>query len=151
MIEENNGEIIRRLYSEAISRRQTATVYKPRVNRFTQYTASAKPFSLKAFKNYFMAVSEALPDYDLTIDNLTVKEDRVMVRYTICGTQKNPFMGIAPTNERTTVTGIDIFRLDNGKVVEHWNAGSQVCALPQLYDQPLFPSQPRRPGVLTTI
>ena len=74
-----------------------------------------------------------------------------MVRYTICGTQKNPFMGIAPTNERITITGIDIFRLDNGKVVEHWNAAHQICALPQFYDQPLFPSQPRRPGVLTTI
>ena len=70
-----------------------------------------------------MAVSEAFPDYDLTIDNLTVKGDRVWSAILSAAPRKT-LHGIAPTNERTTVTGIDIFRLDNGKVVEHWDAGS---------------------------
>jgi predicted SnoaL-like aldol condensation-catalyzing enzyme len=35
-------------------------------------------------------------------------------------------MGKEPTNEKMTINGIDIFRLDNGVVVEHWDAARQM-------------------------
>jgi predicted ester cyclase len=139
MIIEHNTEIIRQLYFE-ISSRRLMTNTGTRRHSFTQYTASSKPSSLKAFKNFFSVVGDALPDYDLSIDSLTVKGDRVMVRYTISGTHKGDFMGIAPTNERITITGIDIFRLDNGKVVEYWDAAHQVCAFPTVDRGPILPS-----------
>ena len=123
----NNCEIIRRLYTDAASTMIQNADYKARRKIFTRYSAS-RPSSLKAFKNFFAAVSTAFPDYDLRIDNIVSRGDKVMARYTISGTQKRDFLGITPTNERTTVTGIDIFRLDNGKVAEHWNATHQLCA-----------------------
>lgn len=112
---------------DAASRLAQNTDYKARRKIFTRYAAS-RPSSLKAFKSFFTAVSAAFPDYDLKIDNILSKGDKVMARYTISGTQKGDFLGIIPTNERTTVTGIDIFRLDNGKVAQHWNATHQLCA-----------------------
>ncbi len=89
---------------------------------------SASPLGLNAFERFFTAVGEAFPDYELNIDHLITKGDRVMVRYTICGTHKGEFMGMSPTNERMTITGIDVFRLDNGRVIEHWDAAHQMRA-----------------------
>jgi steroid delta-isomerase-like uncharacterized protein len=114
-----------------IARKHLETSCKPRKTGFNQYTASERHVSLRAFNRFFAIINEAFPDYDLIIENLIAKEDRVMVRYTINGTHKGSFMGMPPTNERITITGIDVFRLDNGKVVEHWDAAHQISAIPQ--------------------
>jgi predicted ester cyclase len=128
---EHSKEIIRNLYSEAINWQNSPDIKTRGVN-FTQYTVSAKPNSLKAFKEFFEAVSQAFPDYKLTIDNMLVKGDRVMARYTISGTQKGSFLGMAPTNEKLTITGIDIFRLEKGRVIQHWDAAHQISASPEI-------------------
>ncbi len=136
MVMEQNREIIRRLYEDVSSGNIPAAGYSPRGMNFTQYTVSARPASLKAFNSFFNKVISAFPDYTLTVDSLIVKGDRVMVRYTISGTHKGEFMGMAPTNDRITIAGIDVFRLDNGKIVEHWDAAHQISALPGFYSQP---------------
>jgi hypothetical protein len=54
-------------------------------------------------------------------------------------------MGMPPTNERMKITGIDVFRLDNGKVTEHWDAAHQMSAFPGLYSEPVAASGSWRP------
>jgi predicted ester cyclase len=130
MVMEQNREIIRRLYEDVSSGKVPTTGYNPRGMSFTQYTVSARPASLKTFNSFFNKVSSAFPDYTLTVESLIVKGDRVMARYTISGIHKGEFMGMAPTSERITIAGIDVFRLDNGKIVEHWDAAHQITALP---------------------
>ena len=141
---ELNLEIVRQLYIDLTSGRNPYITLKPEGTGFPQYTVSAKPASLNTFNHFFATVREAFPDYELTIDSLIVKGDRVMARYTISGTHKGDFMGLPPTNEKMTITGIDIFRLDNGKVLEHWDAAHQVCALSQLNKSPAAQSGSKR-------
>ncbi len=129
MVIEQNREIIFQLYTHLCSHYQSRN-YHAKVNSLTSYAKSARPTCLKAFKRFFGSVSEAFPDFKINIDNLIAKEDRVMARYTISGTQKGQFLGLAPTNEPMTISGLDIFRLDNGKIVEHWDAAHQISALP---------------------
>ncbi len=136
MVMEQNREIIRRLYEDVSSGKIPAAGYSPRGMNFTQYTVSSQPASLKAFNSFFNKVISAFPDYTLNVENLITKGDRVMVRYTICGTHKGEFMGMDPTNERITIAGIDVFRLDNGKIIEHWDAAHQISALPGIDTQP---------------
>jgi len=135
-----NTEIIRQLYFNIISRRPVVNNTGAKNHGFTQYTVSARPSSLKAFESFFSLVADAFPDYNLSIESLSAKGDRVMVRYTITGTHRRTFMGIEPTNQRLTITGIDIFRLYNGKVVEHWDAAHQICALPTTGGEPALSS-----------
>ena len=146
---ELNGEIIRQLYYEVTSQRRTDHILKTGSNGFTQYTVSSKPSSLKTFYRFFASVSEAFPDYELNLDNLIVKGDRVMARYTISGTHKGDFMGLAATHERMAISGIDVFRLDKGQVIEHWDAAHQISALPQLPRETSIPSASLHPGGLT--
>lgn len=124
-----NGDIIRQLYYKVTSEFKTDTVVEKANNGFVRQTTSDKPICLKAFYRFFYAVGEAFPDYKLLLDNIVVKENRVMAHYTISGTQKGNFMGLEATDEPMAITGIDIFRLNEGQIVEYWEAAHQLTAV----------------------
>lgn len=142
---DQNREIVSRLYMEVTTRKPYSTVYRTRGSGFTQYAISAKPSILKTFNQFFSSVSKAFPEFEVKLDNLSVKEDRVMVRYTILGVQKGTFMGIEPTHQPMSISGIDVFRLDNGRVVEHWEAAHQVNAFSGFNQEASPISTGRRP------
>jgi predicted ester cyclase len=123
-----NTAIIRQLYLDYAAGMQYAD------ERVSEYiTISSRPSSLKAFDTFFSTVRDALANYTLTLNNIAAEGDRVLVQYTISGIHQADFMGIPPTHERTTITGIDVFRLDNGKVVEHWDSAHQIASMTQQY------------------
>jgi predicted ester cyclase len=82
--------------------------------------------SLQPLKHFFSEVARAFPDFRLNIDKIVEKGNRVMVRYTITGTQKATFMLRPPTNIRTTISGIDVFTIYEGKVIEYFDTGRQI-------------------------
>jgi predicted ester cyclase len=68
----------------------------------------------------FRQIFAAFPDFHQDVRDVIVEGDKVAVRLTWTGTQKGKFMGIAPTGRRVRVSGVDILRIRNGKMVEHW-------------------------------
>ena len=74
----------------------------------------------------------AFPDVRITIDDQVVEGDKVVSRWTATGTHKGDLMGLAPTQKRATVTGIDIDRYQDGKVVEAWTSYDMYGMLQQL-------------------
>ena len=79
-----------------------------------------------------MMYRSAFPDAHFTIEDQIVEGDKVVTRYTATGTQKGELMGIPPTERRVTVTGINITRLDGGKIVEGWTNFDALGMLQQL-------------------
>jgi steroid delta-isomerase-like uncharacterized protein len=61
----------------------------------------------------------AFPDFRMTIEDIGMSGDRVFVRWTVRGTHRGTFMGIAPTNNRAEIPGISINRIAGGKIAEH--------------------------------
>jgi steroid delta-isomerase-like uncharacterized protein len=74
----------------------------------------------------------AFPDFRLTIDVVVAEDDRVAVRWTATGTQRGEFQGIATTGRRVTITGIEIDRVADGRVVETWTEFDRLGFLQQL-------------------
>jgi len=48
------------------------------------------------------------------------------------GTNTGPLMGMPATGKQATVTGMDITRMANGKVVEHWGQLDMLGLMQQL-------------------
>jgi hypothetical protein len=46
--------------------------------------------------------------------------DKVVCRYTWDGTQQGDFFGVAATSRRVKVSGISIYPMAGGKIVEEW-------------------------------
>ncbi|MDD4138018.1 MAG: ester cyclase, partial [Methanoregula sp.] len=59
-------------------------------------------------------------------------EDRVTARFTARGIHKGEFMGLPPTGKAITMTGIEIFRIKDGKIAELWGEANLMGLMQQL-------------------
>jgi len=84
------------------------------------------------FKKGLAMVRTAMPDMKYTIEDVIAEGDKVVVRWRASGTHKGEMFGIPPTSKSIVVTGIDIFRVSNGKLVEFWLNWDQLGMLQQL-------------------
>ena len=80
----------------------------------------------------FTQLFEAFPDFHATIHQQLAEGDRVVTFKTMRGTHHGQFMGIAPTGRTVTFDVIDIVRIENGKVVEHWAVQDRAALMQQL-------------------
>lgn len=81
----------------------------------------------ESIKSMIRDLRRAFPDFQITIDDEIVSRDKVVLRWTIRGTHKGDFYGMAPTGNTVEYTGIDIIRFgNNGRIVELWNQGDYV-------------------------
>jgi predicted ester cyclase len=74
----------------------------------------------------------AFPDVVVTEEDLIAAADKVVERSSAVATHKNPLMGEKPTNKRVMWSEIHIYRLKDGKIVEHWAEISQMELLQQI-------------------
>ena len=62
----------------------------------------------------------AFPDAKTTIDDMIAEGDKVVVRSTTRATRTGALMGVAPTGRPVRYSGIDIFRVVESKITDHW-------------------------------
>ena len=74
----------------------------------------------------------AFPDLHMTIDLMIAEGDMVVARWTTEGTNTGPWGTVPPTGKRARFSGVNIFRIQNGKVVELWNHRDDLGVMQQL-------------------
>ena len=96
-------------------------------------------------KRLFTMYHTAFPDMQFEAEDLVEEGDRVALRWRARGTNTGEFMGMPPTGRPVDVTGIDIYRIVDGKVKEHWPQLDMITLLRQLGVMPA-PNQSGRPA-----
>jgi len=86
----------------------------------------------EAYNQFVTMYRTAIPDLHFTVEDMFAVGDKVVGRWTCVGTQRGELMGIPPTGKRVTTTGIDIFRIADGKIAEEWVNWSILSMLQQL-------------------
>lgn len=74
----------------------------------------------------------AFPDVQGTLEDVVTEGDRVVVRWTEKGTHQGEYVGRAATGKAMQWTGISIYRLTAGKIVEMWVQMDHLGLLQQL-------------------
>ena len=75
-------------------------------------------------REHIKGVRKVYPDIKLVIENQISEGEWVATVYSVTGTFKNEWLGIKPTGEKITYTGVNIDRLKNGKIIEHGGAAN---------------------------
>ena len=72
------------------------------------------------------------PDIKFSIDDTIAERDEVVHHWTVRGTHKGQFLGLAPTNRTATISGTSIHRIEGGKIVEQWSDWNLMTLMEQL-------------------
>ncbi len=88
--------------------------------------------NIDSFKKQSIEDFKAFPDLYITIDDLVAEGDKVVKFWTLHGTHKEEWIGIPATGKKVVVTGMEIFRIKNEKVVENWVVMDLLGMLEQL-------------------
>ena len=74
----------------------------------------------------------AFPDFKITIEEVLVSGDKVWVRQKGGGTNLGSFAGHPPTGIKAFTDVMDVVRIEDGKIVEHWGVPDQLGMMLQL-------------------
>ena len=92
----------------------------------------------EANRQFWAVFFTGLPDVSITMEDLVISGDRVVGRFIYRGTHTGDLMGIPATGKPVEMRSIDIWRVQNGMFVEHWDELNlmqmfqQIGALPPL-------------------
>jgi predicted ester cyclase len=83
-------------------------------------------------KQHIAGYEAAFPRYALNVEDLIAEADKVVVRFTFSATYGGGFMNIPATGQQVAMPGIIIYRIADGKIVEHWMQVDSAALMQQL-------------------
>ncbi len=132
MAAEANKEIVRRVIEEGTNQKNLAVFDELVSPSFVDHEAGSEPGGPEDEKELLSSVAGAFPDWRWDVQEMLAVDDKVITRYVARGTHRGEFMGAAPTGEEVSFTGINIVRLEGGKIVESWGNSDQLGWMRQM-------------------
>jgi steroid delta-isomerase-like uncharacterized protein len=139
-ITEEDAKVLMDSYMKATSEADLVLLNKICAPEFVLRTPIApEPIvGIEGYKNFVTNTSKTFPDFNITVDEVTVKGDSIWSHFTFTGTNTGPLGQLPATGKKIKISGLAITRVANGKVVEDetfWN-------VLQLYQQLGFTLSP---------
>jgi steroid delta-isomerase-like uncharacterized protein len=135
MLSDTNKTVSRRFLEEVWNKRNMAVLNEIIANDHVNTgpgTLPGLPTGPEGSKQFVQVYLNAFPDVHFTIDDQIAEGDKVVTRWTASGTHKGELAGIPATGKSSTVTGINVERIMNGKIVESWGIFDQFGMMQQL-------------------
>jgi len=86
----------------------------------------------KGFRDLFTKTFQALPDFTYTVHMVVADGDIVVVYSTMTATHRGEWLGQAPTGNKIEIDVVDIFRVTDGMIAEHWDVADTLTLFSQL-------------------
>ncbi len=110
------------LFAEIMSSHDLSRLDEIKAPSYVNHNAFAEP-GLEGSKKVLGAIIAGVPDLKVTAEDVFVSADgsRVVGRYRYEGTHTGNFLGYPATGKPFVMRSIDIWRVENGRFVEHWD------------------------------
>jgi steroid delta-isomerase-like uncharacterized protein len=83
-------------------------------------------------RQLYKILRTAFPDFHADIHWQLADGDRVTTYKTYHGTHRGEFLGVAPTGRQIQFETVDVMRVRNGKITEHWGVANLFSLMQQL-------------------
>ena len=87
-------------------------------------------------KQHIAMYNSVLPGYYLDPEDIIAEGDKVVVRATVRGVHTGPFMDTPPTGKTVAFPLMIIYRLEGGKIVQHWMLVDMLAFMQQIGAMP---------------
>ncbi|HNX40413.1 MAG TPA: ester cyclase [Methanothrix sp.] len=131
-IVEENKELVRRFFAQGPSQGDLAGAMKLLAEDFTLHVPLPCSAGRQGMGEVITACRAAFQHLNVTVEDMVAEGDRVAARFTARGIHSGEFMGLPPTGKSITMTGIEIFRIENGRIAELWGEANLLGLMAQL-------------------
>ena len=133
-LQEENKAVVVRYNHEVIAQGNVDTLQELLAPSFINHSAPAGMDNGPGGMAYtfFQLLRPAFADLQVEVYDQVAADDKVTTRKALTGTHTGELLGLAPTHQRVVIDVIDIFRLHNGQLVEHWGLNTLPAILQQL-------------------
>ena len=91
------------------------------------------PQGKAGFRQFFEETFKAMPDFKYTLKQIVADEDLVWIYCTTSGTHTGgEWLGVPPTGNRLNFDVVDMFRIQDGLIAEHWDVADTYSLFSQL-------------------
>jgi steroid delta-isomerase-like uncharacterized protein len=132
MSAEANKSIVSRYIEQVYNQNNPKVLGELLAPNYVRYLATGAPLNLGQQKQRLAEMRAAFPDIHLDIIRLIGEGDFVTMQVVVRGTHRGAFMGVEPSGRQIGVPAIDIVRLENGKMSEHWGGMDSGVLMQQL-------------------
>lgn len=118
---EVNKALARRWFDEVINQRNLEAIediYSPEYRHHGPEGQEVQ--GLRAVREFAASILAASDDRHAVVEQQVAEGDLVVTRFISRGHQTGPYRGLEPTGKLWITEGIDISRIENGKIVEDW-------------------------------
>ena len=129
---EENKALVRRFVEEIFENGNADAVDELLADDFVGHTWPGPGDGKTNLKSAIERVSQALSESRFTIEDMIAEGDRVAVRLTASARQTGTFMGMPASGKTYEIGEIHIFRILDGRFVEHWHQFDSMAMMKQL-------------------
>lgn len=122
-----NKRVVRRFYEEFVSTgnvEQLHEVISPGYRETLDVTGKLR--GIDAAQQHVLGVRQTFPDLQITVGRQIAEGDWVVTEVTARGTHRGSWMDIAPTGKRLQIHGVNVDRVENGRITEHGGAANML-------------------------
>ncbi len=132
MVLEANKAVVRRYYEEVLNAGDVSALAALAVADYAEHDPlPGQRAGREGLRERVEMLRSAFRPH-FTIEDIIAEGDKVAVRWTNRGTHVGAFMGLPATGKVFAMAGIDIHRLRDGKLAEHWHVVDLLGQLQQL-------------------
>jgi predicted ester cyclase len=84
---------------------------------------------ISGMKQHIAEVKQTYPDFKMRIIRQYCDDDNVVSEFIAEGTHKGEWMGMKPSGKKLVISGVDIDKIADGKIIEHAGAANSFEAL----------------------
>ncbi|HOT07754.1 MAG: SnoaL-like polyketide cyclase [Methanosaeta sp. PtaB.Bin039] len=129
---EDNKEIVRRFFELGPSSGNISAARELLAPDFTLHVPLPAAPGVQGICDVITTCRAAFEHLNVDVEDMVAEGDRVAARFTASGIHRGEFMGLDPTGKPITMTGIEIFRISNGKIAELWGEANLMGLMMQL-------------------
>jgi steroid delta-isomerase-like uncharacterized protein len=134
IVEDQNKQIIQTYFNEVWNKGNVHVLDELLSPDYINHTPSTPnpPRGAIGLKPIVIAIRKGFPDLHFEIKEIISTPERVVARVVMTGTHTDTLFSIPPTGKHITVNQINIERIENGKIVEHWRVTDELTMMKQL-------------------
>jgi steroid delta-isomerase-like uncharacterized protein len=129
-----NKKLVQRYFEEAWNQGRLSLLDTLLDKHYINHTPSTPnpPPGPDGLKPIVAAIRRAFPDLHYDIQDLVVNDSMAVARVIMTGTQLDSLFDLPATGKKISVNQINMEKIRNGKIIEHWRVTDELSLMKQL-------------------